>query len=193
VAEGVDADTGTIVKEETKQRRDCGDKKKYKDQNPDTLPDDDLEQSRRGRPKNKKLDADHIPSWGFVKNELEEILDVSKALMDCIQNEVKGNMESVVIPNDVHKAKSDKTAPNRKVVKEERAQYKQKKGHEKSLDQTAKDEAKVLEDEVDEKMEDSECKEKIKNALKEFKNLADDYFDNLIEEAEKVCRKKGIK
>jgi len=122
----------------------------------------------------------------------EEFYDAGEALLDCIKNQVKGNMESIVIPNDVHKNKSDKTAPNRKKVKEAREKFKQEHGRDPTLEETSEMEADVVEEEVDDNMPDGECKDLIKNGLDFFRDLEDDYFDKLFDVAEELCKNKGL-
>jgi len=89
----------------------------------------------------------------------------------------------------VHKNKSDRTAPNRKKVKEAREKFKEENGRDPTLEETAKMEADVVEEEVDDNMPNGECKDLIKNGLDFFRDLADDYFDELFDAAMELCDK----
>ena len=181
-----DVDTGIIIKG---QLRKCGDKKPYKDQNPDSVKGD----KRKDRPKHKQNDADHMPSKADVKKDMKAKYKgkVKKSLLDCMEGEVEGLLESLVIPKDVHDAKTATTSPNRKKTKAERDAFREKNGRDRTLSEQSKHEAETIEDEVDknDKITD-ECKDAIKKALEFFKNLTEEYFDDIYKDALKLCKNK---
>lgn len=128
------------------------------------------------------MDSDHIPSKGYVHDAIKNDYgsDVSKSVIDCMKKFASANMETVVIPNDVHKEKSKQTAPH--LAKDERSKRST------NLHQTAKDESKVIENELDKKRgKNDPCAKSIKNTLEHFKNLPTDYFDDLFEKALEHC------
>jgi hypothetical protein len=154
----------------------CGDKKAYKSQ-------------KNGGHKGKrsdsdKIDKDHIPSSGYVKDALSnsDYGDVSKSVMDCMKKQTHKLLETIAIPHDVHKAKTAATAPNRA----DSATRSQRAG---DLHKTAKDEAKVVKGKLRNKRGKSDpCLQAINKKIKFFENLPKDYFDKIFKEAFDNCK-----
>jgi hypothetical protein len=135
-----------------------------------------------------------MPSTEYVNREIDTIygkdgLKVDPSIIDCMKNQVKKKMDTLVVPYNTHTVKSDNTAANRVIVKDERQNYRDNnKGNDRTLEEQSEYEAKEMEKAVDEKMEDGDCKKKIKEELEFFKDLPDNYFQDLFDNAKKHCQ-----
>ncbi len=150
---------------------DCGDKGRFKDQR------------RPYRDPENKLERDHIPSKALVHDYAKRMLvgDGLESIVDCVKKEITKNMDTLALPIDIHKEKTRRTRPN-SMSDAERLNKSD------NLPDTAREEADVIEEEVDDAMDDDDpCKGKIKEKLEEFRNLSQEYFDNLIEKAIDFC------
>jgi hypothetical protein len=135
------------------------------------------------------MDSDHIPSQGHVKKDMDKKYskDFTPAEMDCMKSYVSQNMETIMLPNDIHSgkgAKTGQTQPNTNAYKDWAKDFKATKGRDPSLHEIAKRETEVIEKEVDKKGRANDpCGKKIKKTLKDFKKLPTDYFTNLYDKA----------
>jgi RHS repeat-associated protein len=183
-----ETETTTGIQVESKVRE-CGDKKPYKDQKPDS----EEGNKRKDRPDNEKMDADHMPSKADVTKDMKSKYKgkVRKSILDCMSGEVEGLMESLVIPKDVHDAKTATTSPNRNKTKAERDAFREENGRDRTLSEQAEHEANTIEDEVDKNDKiKKECADLIKKGLDFFKNLTQEYFDDIYKDALKICKNK---
>jgi hypothetical protein len=96
-------------------------------------------------------------------------------------------METIMLPNDIHSgagAKTAQTQPNTNAYKDWAKDFKATNGKDPSLHEIAKRETEVIEKEIDKKGRANDpCGKKIKEGLKDFKNLDKDYFTNLYDKA----------
>jgi len=156
----------------------CGDRKAYKLQ-------------KGGGHKGKrsdwdKIDKDHIPSSGYVKDALNnsKYSGLGKEFLACMKKQTHSLLETIAIPHDVHKAKTAETAPN---LADDATRAKRSG----DLYQTAKDEAKVVKEKLRNKRGKSDpCLQAINKSIKFFENLPKGYFDNIFKEAAKKCKGK---
>ncbi|SFV64442.1 hypothetical protein MNB_SM-4-1164 [hydrothermal vent metagenome] len=165
-----------------KPRRGCGKKGKHKDKGTDS--------ERDKKPVEERMDSDHIPSQEHVKRDMDKKYKsdgYSKAEMNCMKKYVSENMDTIMLPNDIHSgvgAKTAQTQPNSKAYKKYASDFKTKNARDPNLHEIAKREAEIVEKEVDKKRKPNDkCGKKIKETLKDFKNLDKDYFTKLYEEA----------
>ena len=129
--------------------------------------------------------ANHIPSKGYVHDAIDSKFGsmLSKDIRKCMKKEASANMETIIIPNDVHVEKSKQTAPH--------LAGKDRQSRSSNLSKTAKDEVKVVEKELDKKRgKNDPCSKSIKKALEGFKKLDDNYFNKLFKNAMKHCKNK---
>lgn len=106
--------------------------------------------------------------------------ECTKAKMDCMKNFILQNIKTIIIPNDIHIEKSKRTAPHLAGSEREKRSS--------NLSQTAKDESKVIKDELDKKRyKNNPCAKGIKKQLEFFEKLTDEYFDDLFDKAFENC------
>ncbi|XOB63793.1 RHS repeat-associated core domain-containing protein [Campylobacterota bacterium DY0563] len=172
-----------------KPRRKCGEKQKHKDSGSET------KEERNAKPRSEKMDSDHIPSQEHVKRDIDNNFSKqAKSVRDCMKKQVSENMETIMLPNDIHSgagAKTAQTQPNTNAYKDWAKDFKATNGKDPSLHEIAMRETEVIEKEIDKKGRANDpCGKKIKETLKDFKNLDKDYFKNLYKEALKNCKGK---
>ena len=171
-----------------KPRRKCGEKQKHKDRGTDS--------DRNEKKAEEQMDSDHIPSQEHVKRDIDKQFkgrkDYTADVAKCMKKYVSENMETIMLPNDIHSGKGAKTAqtqPNTNAYKDWANDFKTKNGREPSLHEIAKRETDIIEKEIDKKGRSNDpCGKKIKEGLGFFKNLDKDYFKNLYKEALKNCK-----
>jgi len=165
-------------------KRLCGDRTKHKNQKPDSTP----RNPRKHEPKHKKSDSEHIPSQEFVKEGARqrfEGLNLSDKAMKCIENQISGNLDTMIAPHLSHQNKSNIVNPTIADTKKEVA---------KDLHKQARKEADIWEEEA-KKLEKTgkkgkRCAKLIRENLEFFRNLPKDYFTKIMDAALVNCAGK---